>query len=124
MEDISLKICDQGGGISRSISEKIFMYLYTSAARVKLSEGDMGGTTSTRTPMHGLGYGLPLSRLYARYFGGDIKVSSCDGYGTDTYIYLRALESDAREFLPIFNMSSSNKLRDTQNQVDDWTKVE
>merc|ERR1719186_1152441 len=83
----------------------------------------MGGTTSTSTPMHGLGYGLPLSRLYARYFGGDIKVASCDGYGTDTFIYLRALESDARETLPIFNASSMNKIRDTANQVEDWTPV-
>ena len=84
----------------------------------------MGGTTSTNTPMHGLGYGLPLSRLYARYFGGDMKMASCDGYGTDTYIYLRALESDAREMLPVFNSNSSNKLRDTSNQVEDWTKDE
>ena len=123
-QDISIKICDQGGGISRSVAENVFLYLYTSASRVKLSDGDMGGTTSTSTPMHGLGYGLPLSRLYARYFGGDIKVASCDGYGTDTFIYLRALESDARETLPIFNASSMNKIRDTANQVEDWTNDE
>ena len=65
--DISIKISDQGGGISRTVAENVFLYLYTSATRVKLSGGDMGGTTSTATPMHGLGYGLPLSRLYARY---------------------------------------------------------
>merc|ERR1719228_983340 len=123
-EDISIKVSDQGGGISRSVSENIFLYLYTSASRVKLSEGDMGGTKSNQTPMHGLGYGLPLSRLYARYFGGDIKVASVDGYGSDTYIYLRALETDARETLPIFNMSSTNKLKNTKNQVDDWTNDE
>jgi len=123
-QDISVKISDQGGGISRSVSENCFLYLYTSASRVKLTGGDMGGTTSTNTPMHGLGYGLPLSRLYARYFGGDMKMASCDGYGTDTYIYLRALESDAREMLPIFNANSSFKLKDTSNQVEDWTKDE
>jgi len=122
--DISIKISDQGGGISRTVAENVFLYLYTSATRVKLSGGDMGGTTSTSTPMHGLGYGLPLSRLYARYFGGDIKIASCDGYGTDAYIYLKALETDARETLPIFNASSSNKIRDTKNQVEDWTKDE
>ena len=64
--DITIKISDQGGGISRSVAENVFLYLYTSATRVKLSGGDMGGTTSTSTPMHGLGYGLPLSRLYSR----------------------------------------------------------
>merc|ERR1712096_241953 len=123
-QDISIKICDQGGGISRSVAENVFQYLYTSATKVKLSDDVMGGTTSTSTPMHGLGYGLPLSRLYAKYFGGDIKIASCDGYGTDTYIYSKALESDARETLPIFNASSSNKIRDTANQVEDWTKVD
>lgn len=37
----------------------------------------------------GFGYGLPISRLYARYFHGDIALMSCDGFGTDTVIYLK-----------------------------------
>jgi len=122
--DITIKVSDRGGGISRNVAENVFLYLYTSASRAKLGGGDMGGTTSTNTPMHGLGYGLPLSRLYTRYFGGDIKIASCDGFGTDAYIYLKALETDARENLPIFNANSSYKIRDTKNQVEDWTKDE
>jgi len=119
--DISIKISDNGGGMSRTLADKIFMYLYTSAGQVKLPGGDMGGTTSTSTPMHGLGYGLPLSRLYARYLGGDIKVSSCDGLGTDAFIYLKSIKSHAHETLPIYNATSVNKLTNTSTQVADWT---
>ena len=74
--DISIKVSDQGGGINRSISDNIFLYLFTSATRVKLSGGDMGGTTSHSTPMHGLGYGLPLSRLYARWVNFHVERSN------------------------------------------------
>lgn len=120
-KDISIKISDQGGGISRKESDNVFQYLYTSANRATVSDMHMGGTTSVNTPMHGLGYGLPLSRLYARYFGGDMKQVSVHGFGTDTIIYLQALETDAKENLPIFNASSSNRIRNISNQVPEWT---
>ena len=29
----------------------------------------------------GLGYGLPMSRLYAKYFGGSLDFKSLDGWG-------------------------------------------
>jgi hypothetical protein len=38
------------------------------------------------TPIAGFGFGLPLSRLYARYLDGDLKVLSQQGYGTDALI--------------------------------------
>jgi signal transduction histidine kinase len=39
----------------------------------------------------GLGYGLPLSRAYAEYFGGSIAVQSLWGWGTDVYLTLNGV---------------------------------
>merc|ERR1712176_1519533 len=39
----------------------------------------------------GYGVGLTLSRLYAQYFGGDLRVLSVDGYGTSVYLHLNRL---------------------------------
>ena len=44
--------------------------------------------------MAGLGYGLPLSRLFARYVGGDIELVSMEGYGVDVYVYLNRLNQE------------------------------
>ncbi|KAH9946386.1 26S proteasome subunit P45 [Epithele typhae] len=40
----------------------------------------------------GLGYGLPMSRLYTKYFGGSLVFKSLDGWGSDVFIKLRCLD--------------------------------
>uniref|UniRef100_A0A3B5KQ27 Protein-serine/threonine kinase n=1 Tax=Xiphophorus couchianus TaxID=32473 RepID=A0A3B5KQ27_9TELE len=67
----------------------------------------------------GFGYGLPISRLYAKYFQGDLQLYSMEGYGTSAVIYLKALSSESVERLPVFNKSA---LRHYQASIeaDDW----
>lgn len=103
-EDIAIKISDEGGGISRSNMKKIWSYLFTTAdtsvqaALMSLIAGS--GDHSVEAPLAGLGYGLPISRSYAKYFGGDLSVMSMEGYGTDVFLHLRRL-GDSVEPLPI-----------------------
>jgi len=122
-EDITIKISDMGGGVSRKMKKKVFNYMFSTAPGVISEEGSYGtlALENDLLPMHGLGYGLPLSRVYARYFKGDIVMASVDGYGTDTYVYLQRLSHLATENLPIYNSSSSAKLKSISTQVPDWT---
>uniref|UniRef100_A0A671X7C4 Protein-serine/threonine kinase n=1 Tax=Sparus aurata TaxID=8175 RepID=A0A671X7C4_SPAAU len=68
----------------------------------------------------GFGYGLPISRLYARYFQGDLKLYSMEGVGTDAVIYLKALSSESFERLPVFNKSAWRHYK-TSPEADDWS---
>ncbi|QRW00762.1 alpha-ketoacid dehydrogenase kinase [Ceratobasidium sp. AG-Ba] len=43
----------------------------------------------------GLGYGLPMAQLYAKYFGGSLQLISLYGHGADVFIKLRCLDQDA-----------------------------
>lgn len=98
IEDVTIKVSDEGGGIPRSGLPKIFTYLY-STARNPLEEDVDLGTADVPLTMAGYGYGLPISRLYARYFGGDLQIISMEGYGTDAYLHLSRL-GDSQEPLP------------------------
>jgi len=97
-EDITIKISDEGGGIPRSAIPLIWTYMYTTMDSQGLDQ-DFQATSDFKAPMAGFGYGLPLSRLYARYFGGDLRLIAMDGFGTDVYIHLNRLSS-SREPLP------------------------
>lgn len=91
-EDIAIKISDEGGGIARLEIPLIWTYLYTTVDKTPTLDAEYN-QTSFKAPMAGFGYGLPISRLYAQYFGGDLKLISMEGYGTDVYIHLNRLSS-------------------------------
>jgi len=110
-EDVVIKISDEGGGIPRSNMRHIWSYLFTTASpsvQEKLTSLDDDNTGddeavqdhSIHSPLAGLGYGLPISRSYARYFGGDLSIMSMEGYGTDCFLHLKRL-GDSREPLPV-----------------------
>jgi 26S proteasome regulatory subunit T1 len=117
---LSLRIRDQGGGVSPSNMARIFSYAFTTAGRgaeddgggpyaaqhvggsAAIGAGDSGETlfgeitgkglqTGIGT-IAGLGYGLPMSRLYAKYFGGSLDLMSLDGWGSDVFLKLRCLD--------------------------------
>ncbi|KAF6834392.1 pyruvate dehydrogenase kinase [Colletotrichum plurivorum] len=78
-EDITIKISDEGGGIPRSAIPLVWTYMYTTVDRTPSLDPDFD-KSDFKAPMAGFGYGLPISRLYARYFGGDLKLISMEGY--------------------------------------------
>ncbi|MBN3282911.1 PDK3 kinase, partial [Polyodon spathula] len=113
-EDLSIKICDKGGGVPLRKIERLFNYMYSTAPRPNFEP------SNTAAPLAGFGYGLPISRLYARYFQGDLKLYSMEGVGTDAVIYLKALSSESFERLPVFNKSAWRHYQ-TSPEADDWS---
>jgi pyruvate dehydrogenase kinase 2/3/4 len=65
-EDITIKISDEGGGISRSAIPLIWTYMYTTMQSQDLSQDFRD--SDFKAPMAGFGYGLPLSRLVSKLF--------------------------------------------------------
>ncbi|KAG2223130.1 hypothetical protein INT45_005686 [Circinella minor] len=96
-EDITIKISDEGGGVPRSGIPLVWTYMYTTAQAQDLDPEY--NKSDFKAPMAGFGYGLPISRLYARYFGGDLKLISMEGYGMDAYIHLNRLSNSDEPLL-------------------------
>ncbi|KAF2736786.1 kinase isozyme 4 mitochondrial precursor [Polyplosphaeria fusca] len=104
---VTIRIRDRGGGIAPENYEHIWDYSFTTfnddQASTSLSGGPGGGggmdaLNAISGPggdgahsLAGLGYGLPLGRAYAEYFGGGIAVQSMWGWGTDVYLSLRGV---------------------------------
>lgn len=101
---VTIRIRDRGGGIAPETLPHIWDYSFTT-----FNEDQASSTLSGRSngmdalsaisgpggdgahSLAGLGYGLPLGRAYAEYFGGGIAVQSLWGWGTDIYLSLRGV---------------------------------
>ncbi|KYO44375.1 pyruvate dehydrogenase kinase, isozyme 2 isoform X1 [Alligator mississippiensis] len=110
-EDLSIKMSDRGKGVPQRKIERLFSYMYSTAPTPQPGTGG--------TPLAGFGYGLPISRLYAKYFQGDLQLFSMEGFGTDAVIYLKALSTDSVERLPVYNKSAWRHYQ-TSQEADDW----
>ena len=101
-ETLTIRIRDRGGGIAPEHLPHIWRYSFTTfrgdpaAASPSPAYGTdalnvLSNSGNGSSTIAGLGYGLPLSRAYAEYFGGGIKLESLWGCGTDVYLTLRGL---------------------------------
>lgn len=92
-QQVVIRIEDRGGGIPSEDFENIWCYLYTTAdpgvqaamIGAQRSRGQRG------LPLAGLGYGLPLSRLYAQHFGGNLELHNTPGEGLEAELRLNRL---------------------------------
>lgn len=48
-------------------------------------------TLTYRPPDLKLGIGLPMSRVYAEYWGGSLEQTTMNGYGADVYLHIEKL---------------------------------
>ncbi|MCJ1478087.1 hypothetical protein MMC13_006762 [Lambiella insularis] len=110
---VTIRIRDRGGGIAPTHLPHIWGYSFTTFSDDELpgsvSFGGAAGAGKARanstvdalntlsasggesSSLAGLGYGLPLGRAYAEYFGGGIAVQSLWGWGTDVFLRLKGL---------------------------------
>jgi len=91
--EVAIRVHDVAGGIPFRVADRVWSYMYSTSPDSK-SGSDF---SQQGTPLAGYGVGLPLSRLYARYLGGSLHLQSLPGIGTRAYLYLKRLESEARE---------------------------
>ncbi|XP_046841642.1 3-methyl-2-oxobutanoate dehydrogenase [lipoamide] kinase, mitochondrial-like [Xenia sp. Carnegie-2017] len=104
-ENFTIRISDQGGGISDDDLKEVFNYSFSTFKKVNQTTTSMLSDYSqtvnsmeTIGSMAGFGFGLPTSRAYAEFLGGSLQLQSLYGYGTDVYVKLKRIEGDQEGF--------------------------
>jgi len=88
-KDLIIRITDFGGGFPRDNINKMFSYSYTTTR--KPNNINPIQRFELQPILSGLGYGLPLSRVYCKYFKGDLILIPYEGIGTDALIFINRL---------------------------------
>ncbi|CAE7350636.1 Bckdk [Symbiodinium sp. CCMP2456] len=89
---VIIKISDQGGGVPKKVQDEAWQYGWTTADNDHEDEEDPYSGCTWRKELAGYGFGLPLTRLHAQYFGGDVFMQALPGHGTDMYLLLNHLK--------------------------------
>ncbi|KAJ2963848.1 hypothetical protein NQZ79_g1089 [Umbelopsis isabellina] len=98
--DILLRISDQGGGMTPETyrdmwsftSEKRFEKFKETPkmeARITEEEGEPWSWQGQEDQR--LGIGLPMSKVYSEYWGGELKIMTMEGFGTEAYLRIPRL---------------------------------
>ena len=84
---IYIKISDLGKGFHFEDIPKALSYSYTTS---EINSNDLNDPLPTPI-ISGFGFGLPMAKLYCKYFGGDLTINPVENIGTDVHIYLDKL---------------------------------
>ncbi|KAJ3141366.1 hypothetical protein HK100_007605 [Physocladia obscura] len=93
-DDVTIRFRDRGGGIPPDEMSRVFEYSYTTVPKSELdtdlsifsSQSRQAMQAGVGGPIAGLGFGLPMSRIYAKYFGGSLELKSVGGHGLDVFL--------------------------------------
>lgn len=94
---VSVKIGDNGGGMHWEDVPLIWSYLKnTTKDTTSASYDPVASDLDHRLNELQFNdpFGMPIARLYSRYFGGELSVMPMEGLGTDVYVHLKRLTDD------------------------------
>ena len=92
--ELVIKVSDKGDSFSYNDIRKVLTYSYSTE---KIDDFD------EKFIIGGFGFGLPLAKVYAKYFKGDIIINPKMNYGTDVFIYLdKKIDFDNKLFKKLF----------------------
>lgn len=125
--DILIRISDQGGGMSPETYRdlwsftsqrrfKAFETIPQMAARIA-EEEEEPWSWQGQEDQH-LGIGLPMSKVYSEYWGGELQIMSMEGFGTEAYLRIPRLgnqtenidfeEAEELEYIPAWESEQRN----------------
>ncbi|CEJ01697.1 hypothetical protein G6F70_006354 [Rhizopus microsporus] len=88
--DILFRISDEGGGLAKNRFANIWSYgNHKNMEQVEQLEAKL--TEQEKNLTIRLGIGLPMSKVYAEYWGGSLQLVTMEGYGTDAYVKIPRL---------------------------------
>ncbi|KAG3025257.1 hypothetical protein JG687_00007197 [Phytophthora cactorum] len=113
-EDLTVTVSDEGGGVPRSRWNKLWHYDYTTSPLCPPINSDNYPTY--REHFSGGGYGMPMARLFARYFGGEVVFSSQEGTGSTAFIQAHRLGTNM-ELVPLWKRMQPSTLSPPHWQI-------